>query len=106
MANYKEEVVEGAITSWRRMSHGTVFNEVIPRIELHDEDRTVLPDGKIINSYVGSLSYALTDPAVEIPLIDPETFEQTEDTMTAGQIWLALASVYIFLAKQRDGGAE
>ena len=105
MANYKEEVVEGSITSWRRMSHGAVFNEAIPRIELHDEDRTVLPDGKVINSYVGSLTYAMTDPTVEIPLIDPETFEPTETTMPAGQIWLALASVYIWLAKQRDGDA-
>ena len=103
MANYKETVAEGEITSWRRMTHGVVYNSEIPKIELHDEDRTVLPDGSTFSTYVGSLSYALTDPTVEIPLIDPETFEQMEDTMTAGQIWLALASVYIFLAKQRDG---
>ena len=103
MANYKETVAEGEITSWRRMTHGVVYNSEIPKIELHDEDRTVLPDGSTFSTYVGSLSYALTDPDVEIPLIDPDTFEQTENTMTAGQIWLALASVYIFLAKQRDG---
>ena len=103
MANYKETVVEGEITSWRRMTHGVVYNSEIPKIELHDEDRTVLPDGTSISSYVGQLDYALTDPTVEIPLIDPDTFEQTETTMTAGEIWLAMASVYLWLARQRDG---
>lgn len=103
MANYQETVVEGAISKWRRMSHGVIYNSEVPKIELHDEDRTVLPDGTSISSYVGSLEYAMTDPAIEIPLIDPDTFEQTEQTMPAGQIWLAMASVYIWLAKQRDG---
>lgn len=104
MANYKEETAEGAITKWRRMSHGTIFNDAIPRIELHDEDRTVLPDGQTISAYVGNLSYSLTDPAVEIPLIDPETYEPTEATITAGDVWRALASVYLWLARQRDEG--
>ena len=103
MANYREETTEGAINKWRRMSHGTVYNEPVPRIEMHDEDRTVLPDGTTINSYVGSLTYAMTDPSVEIPLVNPETFEPTAQTMTAGQIWLAMASVYLWLARQRDG---
>jgi hypothetical protein len=103
--NYKEEVVAGEITKWRRMSHGVLTNGEIPKIELHDEDRTVLPDGTSISQYVGALTYAMTDPTVEIPLIDPETFEPTEQTMTAGQIWLALASVYLWLARQRDGAA-
>ena len=48
MANYREETTEGAINKWRRMSHGTVYNEPVPRIEMHDEDRTVLPDGTTI----------------------------------------------------------
>lgn len=103
MANYKESVIEGEVTKWRRMSHGVIYNSEVPKIELHDEDRTVLPDGTSFSAYVGSLDYAMTDPAIEIPLIDPETWEQTEITMTAGKIWLAMASVYIWLAKQRDG---
>jgi len=101
--NYKEEIVEGAITKWRRMSHGVVTNSDVPKIELHDEDVTVLPDGSRISQYVGSLPYSMTDPTVEIPLVDPETFEPSETTMTAGQIWLAMASVYLWLARQRDG---
>ncbi len=105
MANYKEEIVEGAITKWRRMSHGSIFNEAVPRIEMHEEDRTSLPDGQQISSYVGALSYQMTDPSVEIPLINPDTFEQTETTMKAGEIWLALASVYIWLAKQNEAPA-
>ena len=102
--NYKETVIEGDITTWRRLSHGSIYNEPIPRIELFDEDCSVLPDGRVINTPMPySLGYLMTDPSVEIPLIDPATFEQTETTMTAGQIWLALASVYIYLARQRDG---
>jgi len=103
MANYQETVVEGAISKWRRLSHGVIYNSETPRIELHDEDLTVLPDGKSISSYVGSLSYAMSDPTVEIPIIDPTTFEPTEETMTAGEVWVALASVYLWLARQRDG---
>lgn len=105
MANYNESVSSGDIQQWDRARQIVCDNPVegTPLITIHEQQAKRLPDGTVLEKSLGSLSYAMTDPAVEIPLIDPATFEQTETTMTAGQIWLALASVYIFLAKQRDG---
>lgn len=106
MANYNETTETGDITKWNRARQIIADNPIegAPSVTIYEHEATRLPDGTVIEKSLGSLSYALTDPTVEIPLVDPETFEQMEDTMTAGQIWLALASVYIFLAKQRDGG--
>ena len=105
MANYNEVTESGDITKWNRARQIVCDNPVegAPGITVYEHEATRLPDGTVIEKSLGSLSYAMTDPTVEIPLIDPTTFEQTETTMTAGQIWLAMASVYIWLAKQRDG---
>lgn len=101
--NYQENIIQSEMTTWRRLSYGSIYNEPTPRIELFDEDRSVLPDGRIINSPVPqSLSYLMTDPSTEIPLIDPSTYEPTGETITAGEVWLHLASVYLWLARQRD----
>ena len=105
MANYNETTESGDITKWNRARQIVADNPIegAPGVTIYEQEATRLPDGTVIEKSIGSLSYALTDPDVEIPLIDPDTFEQTETTMKAGEIWLALASVYIWLAKQRDG---
>lgn len=105
MPNYQEETTEGSITKWNRARQIVCDNPIegAPGITIYEHEATRLPDGSVIEKSIGNLSYAMTDQTVEIPLIDPDTFEQTETTMTAGQIWLAMASVYIWLAKQRDG---
>jgi hypothetical protein len=104
MSNYQEETIAGAITIWQRARQIVCDNptEGVPSITIYEHEATRLPDGSVIEKSLGNLSYAMTDPTIEIPLIDPATFEQTTQTMTAGQIWLAMASVYIWLAKQRD----
>lgn len=105
MANYNEVTESGEIHQWDRARQIICDNPVdgAPLITVNEQQAKRLPDGTVIEKSLGNLSYAMTDPAVEIPLIDPDTFEPTETTMTAGQIWLAMASVYIWLAKQRDG---
>lgn len=105
MANYNEVTESGDITKWNRARQIVCDNPIegAPGITIYEHEATRLPDGSVIEKSLGNLSYAMTDPAIEIPLIDPDTFEPTEVTMTAGQIWLAMASVYIWLAKQRDG---
>ena len=105
MAAYKETTKTGDITKWNRARQIVADNPIegAPSVTIYEHEATRLPDGTVIEKSLGSLSYALTDPTVEIPIIDPTTFEQTEETMTAGQIWLALASVYLWLARQRDG---
>lgn len=105
MAAYKEITETGDITRWNRARQIVCDNPIegAPGITVYEHEATRLPDGSVIEKTIGNLSYAMTDPTIEIPLIDPATFEQTETTMTAGQIWLAMASLYIWLATQRDG---
>ena len=105
MANYNETTESGDITKWNRARQIVCDNPIegAPGITVYEHEATRLPDGSVIEKTIGSLSYAMTDPTIEIPLIDPDTYDQTETTMTAGQIWLAMASVYLWLARQRDG---
>ena len=105
MTAYNEQTTTGDITSWNRARQIVCDNPIVgaPSIACYEHVATRLPDGTTLEKSVGSLSYAMTDPSVEIPLVDPETFEPSETTMTAGQIWLAMASVYLWLARQRDG---
>lgn len=102
MSKYKQTIDTATAETWRRASHMTLFNETIPRIEIHHEDRTELPDGTGFSKYLGSLQHIMTDPTIEIPFVNPDTYEQTEQTFTAGEFALMAASVYIWLAEQAE----
>jgi hypothetical protein len=102
MPKYKESTSSVDINTWRRATHMILWNEDLPRVEIHDEDLTVLPDTSTVNKYVGKLDYVMSDPLAEIPIIDPVTFEPTEQTFTAGDFYTMAASVYLWLARQRD----
>lgn len=106
MPNYQESITEGVVQKWRRLDYATVYNHAPFSIVCHEQDRTVLPDGRVLNDPVEQIKYELTDPTVEIPLIDPATYEPTEQTITAGEAYVMLASVYLWLARQRDAAAE
>lgn len=103
MSKYKQESGTAGSQSWLRASHFILWNEDVPRVECHHEKRTQYSDGKTINEYLGQLSHVMTDPTVEIPFVDPDTFEQTETTFTAGQFALMATSIYVWLAEQADG---
>lgn len=105
MANYKETMDSGEIVTWNRARQIVCDNPIggAPCVSINETKAIRLPDGTTFEPSIGSFNFTMTDPTLEIPLIDPETWEQTETTMTAGEIWLAMASVYIWLAKQRDG---
>lgn len=102
MANYKETTTEGTITKWNRARQIVLDNphNSPPSVMCYETEITKYPDESVQEKNIGSLQYSMTDPTVEIPLIDPETFEPTEQTMKAGEIWLAMASVYLWLARQ------
>ena len=103
MQKYNQRNTEATVETWRRAMHMTLYNDDLPRLEIAEEDRTLITtNGQIINEYVGQLSYTMTDPSVQIPIIDPNTFEQTDQTFSAGQYYLLSASIYIWLAKLRD----
>ena len=106
MPNYRESQTEGVIQQWRRLDYATVFNHGIPSIVCNEQDRTVLPDGRIINEPVVPIKHELTDASVTIPLVNPDTYEPTEHTVTAGYVHVILASVYLWMARNRDEEAH
>ena len=100
MSKYRQEEGTADKQSWNRASHMTLWNEDNPRVEIHHEKRMQYSDGQTVNQYLGQLSHVMTDPTAEIPFIDPGTYEQIEQTFTAGQFALMAASVYVWLAEQ------
>lgn len=102
MSKYKQETGTADKQSWKRASHLILWNEDTPRIEGHHEKRTQYSDGKIINEYLGQLSHVMTDGNIEIPYIDPDTFQQTEQTFTAKQFELMAASIYVWMAENAE----
>jgi hypothetical protein len=105
MSKYNEQTQSGDIVSWHRARQIVCDNPIegAPAITCYEYEATRLPDGTVIEKSLGNLSIAMTDPSIEIPLIDPATFEPTAETMTAGDVWRVVASVYLWLARQRDG---
>lgn len=101
MSHYKEETATIDKKTWKRASHIVLYNETSPRIEIHHENKTLFSDGTTKSDYLGQLNYTLTDPTILIPLINPETYEQTETTFSAGEFELLAASVYIWLAENQ-----
>lgn len=101
MSKYKESSDTVDKNTWNRASHIILWNSPIPKIEVHHEEKTVFSDGSSNSNYLGQLNYEMFDPSIEIPIIDPETYEQTEKTFTAGQFALFAASVYIWLDKNK-----
>ena len=99
MSKYKQKTGTADKQSWERASHMILWNEETPRVELHHEKRTQYSDGKEINDYLGQLSHIMTDLTVEIPVIDLETYEPTEQTFTAGEFQLMAASVALWMMR-------
>lgn len=105
MANYNENITTGDIKSWQRTRQIILDNphDSSPVVTCYEYLAKLLPDGEYSEKSIGNLSYTVTDPTVEIPLVDLETYEEIGETITAVEIWQAIASVYFWLAKQRDG---
>lgn len=97
--NYLQKTITGEITQWRRASRVELINSDMPEARVFVQDRTVYPDGTVRDEAGPQLDYRLTDPAIEIPMIDPTTYEPTEVTFTAGQFQLMAASVALWLMR-------
>lgn len=97
--NYMQKTISGDITQWRRASKVELINSDIPEARVFVQDRTVYPDGTVRDDAGPQLDFKLTDPLVEIPLIDPATYEPTEATFTAGQFQVMAASVALWLMR-------
>lgn len=97
--NYMQKTISGEITQWRRASKVELINSDIPEARVFVQDRTVYPDGTVRDEAGPQLDFKLTDPSIEIPLIDPATYGPTEATFTAEQFQLMAASVALWLMR-------
>ena len=102
MAKYQQTTGSAATETWQRASQIILWNEPTPRVEIHHERKTQYSDGLAVTEYLGQLSHSMTDPSLEIPLIDPATYTQTETTFTAGEFATMAASIYIWLSEQAN----
>lgn len=102
---YQETQVTGS--RYRRAKYVNINNSKgqVPQISFEEERITVLDDGKSFSESVGSLSTAFDATSI-IPLLDPETGEDTGNTMTQAEVFQALYSLYFKLAAERDNPTE
>lgn len=98
---YREEIIEGQISTWRRARQMVLDNphNAVPQATCYETEITVLPSGDYMEKSVATHAYALTDTTVEIPVIDPETYEPTAQTFTAGEFQLMAASVALWMMR-------
>lgn len=104
MADYKESTVSG--TQWQRCWGVYIQNlyGTTPHVTLREEQVTVV-SGATFQKDVGQIDFPF-DPAATITLLNPETGEPFGATMTMGEMYVALWSLYMERAAARDAAAE
>jgi hypothetical protein len=103
MPNYNESNVNS--TSYQRAKSATISNVYgqNPEIMFNEELVVVLPDGaahRDLGNVFGTFTPENKDTVVT--LIDPDTGDNTANTMTYGEIYTAIRSLYLHLAIKRD----
>ena len=101
MPDYKESQVAG--TRWQRCNRIVINNPygAMPSIRFDEEERIALGD-RTLGSSVGGIIKDFDNPALTFPLRNPATGEATDTTMTYGDVYAVLWSLYIALAAERD----
>jgi hypothetical protein len=101
--NYAESNVVGV--QWKRANAVYIYNPYggAGRVIVQEEEMTHLGD-KIVTQPSDTLRIDF-DPEGSFPEINPETGEVTGNTVSHMQVYVALHSLYIHLAKQRDEAA-
>lgn len=99
--NYKESTVSGQ--AWQRAKVIQIWNEYgqAPRVDFIEETIVSLGD-TMMTQPAGTLSKTVDDVTEVIPIINPETGENTGATMTVAQVYAAIFSYYLKLAQERD----
>jgi hypothetical protein len=100
MPNYKESNVSGV--SWQRCHIVTIQNqlELSKKIDFQEE-QVIDINGKIYHEWVAGCSKDY-DANASFPIIDPTTGLETGQTMSHQDLYLALYSLYIQTATERD----
>jgi hypothetical protein len=101
MANYREEIAQ--VTTWLRAKRVTMLNPLggVGEVIFEEERATQVGGDAATLASTGVLKRAF-DPERVIPIFDPVSGVDTETTMTEGQIFAALYSVYLQMAMARD----
>ena len=104
MANYKESAVSG--TQWQRCWGVYIQNlrDSVPHITLSEEQVTIVGDQSFTKD-MGHIDFQF-DPAAEITLLNPVTGVATGETITMGEMYVALWSLYMGRAASRDAALE
>ena len=102
MANYKESNVTGV--TWQRCNRIDIRNpyEEAKFAVFLEEEITDLGNDKIVKSPAGQILADFIDPSTEVNLINPETGESLDISITYQDIYIVLHSLYIQLATLRD----
>lgn len=103
MPDYKETAVTG--TSWQRCNGVTISNPYLgqPTVLMQEEVIAAVGDNRFVQTAPG-LSFDF-DPAEVINLRNPQTGELVGATMTGMDLYVALYSLYIQKAHERDSAA-
>jgi hypothetical protein len=104
MSDYKEQELTGK--SWQRANMVQIGNphNGTPWVRFIEECITELSNGSIHTTSAGELVAEMTNPAQMIELVNPITLAPSGAYMALGEIQLALVSLYMQLAAQRDSG--
>ena len=101
MPDYKAQTK--VVSTWQRCYRITIENPyaATPSIRFDEEVMTVV-DNETSSSVVGRFVRDFVDPENTFSLYDPQTGEKTGSTMTHGEVYAVLWSLYMSLADERD----
>lgn len=104
MPNYKETSISGS--SYTRCSQVTIINKIatIPIIKFEEEEIILLSSGNL-NKNNGQIE-VLFDSSRIIEVFDPVSGVKTTQTVTLGEIYALVYSVYMNEALSRDAIIE
>ena len=100
MPDYKQSALSG--TEWQRCNVVVVTNPLggAPRISF-EEERVISVGGSVIKQGIGGCQKAF-NPTGTFPLLDPSTNEPIGPSMTHAELYVALYSLYMQTAVERD----
>lgn len=104
MNKYVERRIPGEMTAWPR-ARQLVFDHPLEGPSLatcYETEAKQFPDGTLVEKSINTYRTEIQDPPQQIPIINPETWEQTEETFSADYLWLLLASLYIWMANNNS----
>lgn len=101
MPDYKEGTISGS--KWTRCCMMVIDNAYgrIPSVQFVEEERMII-DGQDFCQSKGSILAQFSNPSAVVALLDPATDLPTGGTITHGEIYAILRSLYLGKAVERD----